>query len=108
MTLLSSCNQYSEASSHELKGAALSKSVKPAAMAPKARGELGEIKSTLATLATTGNAKSEAVLASKRDVFKKIINYMTIGIDMSSLFIQARPLHSATRWAQLSSQTTNH
>lgn len=61
-------------------------------MAPKARGELGEIKTTLATLATTGNAKSEAVVASKRDVFKKIINYMTIGIDMSSLFMQARRL----------------
>ena len=61
-------------------------------MAPKARGELGEIKTTLATLATTGNAKSEAVVASKREVFKKIINYMTIGIDMSSLFMQARPL----------------
>ena len=63
-------------------------------MAPKARGELGEIKTTLATLATTGNAKSEAVVASKRDVFKKIINYMTIGIDMSSLFMQARRLHA--------------
>jgi len=59
-------------------------------MAPKARSELGEIRATLATLATTGNAKSEAVLASKRDVFKKVINYMTIGIDMSSLFMQAR------------------
>jgi hypothetical protein len=59
-------------------------------MAPKARGELGEIRATLATLATTGNAKSEAVVASKRDVFKKVINYMTIGIDMSSLFMQAR------------------
>ncbi|KAK9826712.1 hypothetical protein WJX81_000377 [Elliptochloris bilobata] len=57
-------------------------------MAPKARGELGEIRTTLATLATNGNAKSEAVVASKRDVFKKIINYMTIGIDMSSLYMQ--------------------
>ena len=64
-------------------------------MAPKARGELGEIKTTLATLATTGNAKSEAVVASKREVFKKIINYMTIGIDMSSLFMQARRLRGS-------------
>ena len=26
--------------------------------------------------------------AAKRDLFKKVINYMTIGIDMSSLFMQ--------------------
>ena len=32
-------------------------------------------------------SKPDAALA-KRDLFKKIINYMTIGIDMSSLFMQ--------------------
>ena len=32
-------------------------------------------------------SKPDAAVA-KRDLFKKIINYMTIGIDMSSLFMQ--------------------
>ena len=53
----------------------------------KPRGELGEIRTTLAGLSSSGN-KPEALIP-KREVFKKIINYMTVGIDMSSLFMQA-------------------
>ena len=58
----------------------------------KSRGELAEIRTTLAALASSGgHSKSETAVTAKRDVFKKIINYITIGIDMSSLFMQARP-----------------
>ena len=55
----------------------------------KSRGELAEIRTTLAALASSGgSSKSETAVTAKRDVFKKIINYITIGIDMSSLFMQ--------------------
>ncbi|BDA42681.1 beta-adaptin-like protein A [Coccomyxa sp. Obi] len=55
----------------------------------KSRGELAEIRTTLASLASTsGSSKGETAVTAKRDVFKKIINYITIGIDMSSLFMQ--------------------
>ena len=43
----------------------------------KPRGELGEIRATLAGLSSSGN-KPEALLP-KREVFKKIINYSTVG-----------------------------
>ena len=57
----------------------------------KSRGELAEIRTTLAALASSGgHSKSETAVTAKRDVFKKIINYITIGIDMSSVFMQAR------------------
>lgn len=57
----------------------------------KSRGELAEIRTTLASLASTsGSSKGETGVTAKRDVFKKIINYITIGIDMSSLFMQVR------------------
>ena len=56
----------------------------------KGRGELAEIRTTLAALASSSDSnKGEAAVHAKRDVFKKIINYITIGIDMSSLFMQA-------------------
>ncbi|KAK9786802.1 hypothetical protein WJX73_006669 [Symbiochloris irregularis] len=54
----------------------------------KVRGELGEIKTTLAGLSST-HGRAPELLAAKREVFKKIVNYMTVGIDMSSLFMQA-------------------
>ena len=55
----------------------------------KSRGELAEIRTTLAALASSGgSSKAETAVTAKRDVFKKIINYITIGIDMSSLFMQ--------------------
>jgi vesicle coat complex subunit len=53
----------------------------------KTRGELGEIKSALAALSAGGMNKADSV-AAKRDVFKRVINSMTIGVDMSSLFMQ--------------------
>ena len=57
-------------------------------MAPeKARGELGEIRASLANLSGLSNSKPDGVKA-KKEVFKKIINYTTVGIDMSSLFMQ--------------------
>ncbi len=57
----------------------------------KSRGELAEIRTTLAALASAGgSSKAETAVTAKRDVFKKIINYITIGIDMSSLFMQVQ------------------
>lgn len=53
----------------------------------KTRGELGEIRASLAALSAGGVGKADAV-AAKRDLFKRIINFMTIGVDMSSLFMQ--------------------
>ena len=53
----------------------------------KNRGELGEIRTSLAQLSGPSNTKPDGVKA-KKDVFKKIVNYMTVGIDMSSLFMQ--------------------
>ena len=54
----------------------------------KVRGELGEIKTTLAGLSSVAGNKPE-MLTAKKEVFKKIISYMTVGIDMSSLFMQS-------------------
>lgn len=53
----------------------------------KNRGELGEIRSQLAALSShpTGNRIDAA--NAKKELFKKIINYTTVGIDMSSLFM---------------------
>ncbi len=63
----------------------------------KSRGELAEIRTTLASLASTsGSSKGETAVTAKRDVFKKIINYITIGIDMSSLFMQVVSLITFT------------
>ena len=53
----------------------------------KSRGELGEIRTSLASLSGSSSTKPDGVKA-KKDVFKKIVNYMTVGIDMSSLFMQ--------------------
>lgn len=53
----------------------------------KSRGEIAEIRTQLDTLSKFGGVKTETVVA-KKDLFKKIINYATIGIDMSSLFMQ--------------------
>ena len=53
----------------------------------KNRGELGEIRASLAALSSASSTKPDAVVA-KKDLFRKIVNYMTIGIDMSSLFMQ--------------------
>lgn len=48
----------------------------------KPRGELAELSASLQNLCS---AKKE-LRGPKKDVFKKVINYMTLGMDMSSLF----------------------
>ena len=52
----------------------------------KSRGEIGEIRTQLNALSASGSRPEAA--AAKKELFKKVINYMTIGIDMSSLFMQ--------------------
>lgn len=54
---------------------------------PKARGELAEVRSALAALAAPGGPRGDGG-AAMRDVFRKIVHYTTIGIDLSSLFMQ--------------------
>ena len=50
------------------------------------RGEIGEIRTQLNAISATGSRPEAA--AAKKELFKKVINCMTIGIDMSSLFMQ--------------------
>ena len=52
----------------------------------KNRGEIGEIRTQLNALSSSGSRPEAA--AAKKELFKKVINCMTIGIDMSSLFMQ--------------------
>jgi vesicle coat complex subunit len=52
----------------------------------KPRGELGELSAQLQSLCTKGKRTDKEMVAAKREVFKKVINYMTLGMDMSSLF----------------------
>lgn len=53
----------------------------------KARGEIAEIRVQLDSLSKFGGVKPETV-AAKKELFKKVISYTSIGIDMSSLFMQ--------------------
>ena len=55
--------------------------------ASKARGEVAELRAALASFAATGRTATDGG-AAKREVFKKLVHYMTIGIDMSGLFMQ--------------------
>lgn len=55
--------------------------------AAKARGEVAELKVALAAFAASGRTAADGG-AAKREVFKKLVHYMTIGIDMSPLFMQ--------------------
>ena len=52
----------------------------------KPRGELGELSAQLQSLCTKGKRTDKEMVAAKREVFKKVINYMTLGMDMSALF----------------------
>lgn len=52
----------------------------------KSRGEIGEIRTQLNALSASGSRPETAT--AKKELFKKVINCMTIGIDMSSLFMQ--------------------
>jgi hypothetical protein len=56
---------------------------------PRARGEVAEVRAALASLAARGATAPDAA-AARRDLFKKIVHYTTIGIDLSSLFMQVR------------------
>eukprot|EP00198_Chlamydomonas_reinhardtii_P011332 XP_001700669.1 beta-4-adaptin [Chlamydomonas reinhardtii] len=52
----------------------------------KPRGELAELSAQLQNLCTAGKRSDKELRAAKKDVFKKVINYMTLGMDMSALF----------------------
>lgn len=53
---------------------------------PKPRGELAELQAQLQGLCTTGKRSSAELRSAKQEAFKKVINYMTLGMDMSGLF----------------------
>ena len=52
----------------------------------KPRGELAELSTSLQALCTGGKRSEKELQLAKREVFRKCINYMTLGMDMSSLF----------------------
>lgn len=52
----------------------------------KPRGELGELGAQLQGLCSRGKRTDKELVVAKREVFKKVINYMTLGMDMSALF----------------------
>jgi vesicle coat complex subunit len=53
----------------------------------KPRGELAELSLSLQSLCTVGKQRSDKDhRLAKKEVFKKVINYMTMGMDMSGLF----------------------
>lgn len=52
----------------------------------KPRGELAELSMQLQGLCMTGKRSKLELSTAKRDTFKKVINYMTLGMDMSGLF----------------------
>ena len=54
--------------------------------ARKPRGEVAELSASLQNLCTAGKRTDKELRAAKKEVFKKVINYMTLGMDMSSLF----------------------
>mmetsp|Transcript_32785 Transcript_32785/g.83205 ORF Transcript_32785/g.83205 Transcript_32785/m.83205 type:complete len:911 (-) Transcript_32785:492-3224(-) len=54
--------------------------------APKPRGEIAELTASLQSLCTMGKRSDKELKAQKREVFRKVINYLTVGMDMSSLF----------------------
>jgi hypothetical protein len=52
----------------------------------KPRGELSELGATLQGLCVGGKRSDKELRSAKKDAFKKVISYMTLGMDMSSLF----------------------
>ncbi|GLI59252.1 hypothetical protein VaNZ11_001098 [Volvox africanus] len=52
----------------------------------KPRGELAELSAQLQSLCTAGKRTEKELRNAKKDVFKKVVNYMTLGMDMSALF----------------------
>lgn len=53
---------------------------------PKPRGELAELQAQLQGLCMPGKRSSAELRSAKQEAFKKVINYMTLGMDMSGLF----------------------
>ncbi|EFJ51657.1 hypothetical protein VOLCADRAFT_56821 [Volvox carteri f. nagariensis] len=52
----------------------------------KPRGELAELSAQLQNLCTAGKRTERELRNAKKDVFRKVVNYMTLGMDMSGLF----------------------
>ncbi|GLC44199.1 hypothetical protein PLESTB_000752500 [Pleodorina starrii] len=52
----------------------------------KPRGELAELSAQLQNLCTAGKRTERELRNAKKDVFRKVVNYMTLGMDMSALF----------------------
>eukprot|EP00879_Flechtneria_rotunda_P024958 GHRR01026486.1.p1 GENE.GHRR01026486.1~~GHRR01026486.1.p1 ORF type:complete len:241 (+),score=51.64 GHRR01026486.1:654-1376(+) len=52
----------------------------------KPRGELAELSAQLQGLCMTGKRSNVELRQAKKEAFKKVINYMTLGMDMSGLF----------------------
>ncbi|KAJ9512205.1 hypothetical protein QJQ45_012748 [Haematococcus lacustris] len=52
----------------------------------KPRGEVAELTAALQNLCTAGKRSDKELRSQKRDVFKKVISHLSIGMDMSSLF----------------------
>lgn len=52
----------------------------------KPRGEIAELGASLQNLCSQGKRSPKELLLAKKEVFKKVINYMTLGMDMSPLF----------------------
>eukprot|EP00983_Pelagomonas_calceolata_P017890 561346-Pelagomonas_calceolata.AAC.1 len=45
----------------------------------KPRGEIGELTASLQSLCTMGKRSDQELRAQKREVFKKVVHYLTIG-----------------------------
>jgi len=45
----------------------------------KPRGEIGELTASLQSLCTAGKRSDKELRAQKREVFKKVVHYLTIG-----------------------------
>ena len=52
----------------------------------KAKGEVNELRNVLDALCSGADRLKRENVMQKREVFRKVINHMTIGMDMSPLF----------------------
>ena len=74
---------------YALRGHSLKKTTMEGAGAGRRGNELAEISRALRTFASKGKPTKEMQIQ-RRDLFKKVISYLTINIDMSSLFSVGR------------------
>jgi vesicle coat complex subunit len=56
------------------------------AAASKPRGEMAELQASLQSLLTLGKRTDKELKQGKRDIFRRIISLVSVGMDMSSLF----------------------